>query len=205
MHFQKTQSQFDHGKGRIVNYNDTVVAIAGGRLEGYDMQDFFSHAKVEQLGGQKWSEHDMSPVNGLDSLVAFTALSIGSNLFIFGNYNKFFEIKGHTDCTLGGLQNFWNFDSVLKWDGQSWSSSEHKMYARRFSHTTIVYSGEIYHIGGCNSAWRCGDFSSYSIEKWSETYGSELVYEDSDENTGIYVAPICWPIEFQNMNNTTQE
>ena len=86
MHFNQIQSEFDHFNGRMVNYNDTLLTIGGGRLEGQKFSDFHGNAKVEHFAGQKWSEHDMSPVNGLDSLYAFTALSIDSYLYIFGNF-----------------------------------------------------------------------------------------------------------------------
>ena len=45
----------------------------------------------------------------------------------------------------------------------------------------------------------------FSIEQWSATDGSVLVYEDSDEDTGVYVAPIFWPIHYMEYEEHNEE
>ena len=115
---------------------------------------------------------------------------------------------------LGGWQGDDEFsDSVLKWNGTTWSRLENKMVTGRRGHTTIVYSGNIYHVGGCSYS----DYNNcdnpfrqafyhlrivrrkslihvFSIEQWSETDVSKLVYENGDEHPLSYILTMFWPI-----------
>ena len=68
-----------------------------------------------------WAEHSMSPLRS--PLSRFTALSVEKSLFIF------------------------NEVSVIEWNGTSWETLE-GLCRNRFWHTTVVYAGEIYHMGG---------------------------------------------------------
>ena len=82
MHFNRTEAQFQHRYGQLVQYNKRVLAIAGN-MEEYDEA---RGAAVEELNDEEteWSMHTMSPVNGMMYLIHFTALTLGSKLFIFG-------------------------------------------------------------------------------------------------------------------------
>ena len=61
----------------MLHHNTTLLAIAGYN-EGH------AHAKVEQLEGQTWNENNMSKSKGLEKLRHFTALSKGTDVYIFG-------------------------------------------------------------------------------------------------------------------------
>ena len=73
--FDETESQFDHFGGRIVEFNNTLIAIGGE-----------NNAQVEKLEEKIWTGHpEMSPVGELVNLADFsTLLSTGGNLYIFG-------------------------------------------------------------------------------------------------------------------------
>ena len=40
---------------------------------------------------------------------------------------------------------------VSEWDGSSWSTLTDKLCTGRIHHTTIIYAGDIYHMGHCPS------------------------------------------------------
>ena len=40
-----------------------------------------------------------------------------------------------------------NLQGVLEWDGTSWTSLTNELCTSREYHTTVVYGGEIYHMG----------------------------------------------------------
>ena len=79
---------------------------------------------VEELNRMEltWAAHPMSPI-GFDYIPDFTALTVETSLFIFGRR------------------------SVVEWNGTSWKTLE-EARCRRVRHTTFVYAGEIYHMGG---------------------------------------------------------
>ena len=72
--FDLNETGFDQYRGKLVKYDNTVMAIAR------------RSAKAEQMNMSKlsWAEHPMSPVNGFSRMNCFTALSIEKSLFIFG-------------------------------------------------------------------------------------------------------------------------
>ena len=82
------------------------------------------------------------------------------------------------------------YGSVLKWNGQRWNALANLLRGRQ-THTTIIYSGEIYHIGGWHE-WIGDETHSYmfTIEKWSEETGSTMVLEGLSEHPFSYVIPI---------------
>ena len=80
--FDKTETRFDHFGGKLVKYDNKVMAIAGRNAE---VEEFNPRAKHLYLFMQlSWTEHSMSPVNGYRRLDSFTALSMEKSLFIFG-------------------------------------------------------------------------------------------------------------------------
>ena len=87
MHFNRTETQFIHTYGKLVHYNSRVLAIAG-RMPLVDELEA-GGAPVEELNDEQteWSMHPMSPVNDLMRLSGFTALTSGTKLFIFGQFN----------------------------------------------------------------------------------------------------------------------
>ena len=38
--------------------------------------------------------------------------------------------------------------SVFEWDGAHWKTLVEGLCGNRYRHTTVVYAGEIYHMGG---------------------------------------------------------
>ena len=139
--FYQTETRFDHFGGKLVKYDNKILAIAG---------DNSNEAMVEELNRTKlsWAEHSMSPVKfgGFTrNLDGFTALTVEKSLFIFK------EIY---------LSHFYR--SVFEWDGTSWEALEEGLCRSRSWHTTFVYAGEIYHMGGM--AWN-SDNAWTSIER----------------------------------------
>ena len=41
-----------------------------------------------------------------------------------------------------------SLQEVLEWNGASWKTLKEELCLKRFSHKTLVYGGEIYHMGG---------------------------------------------------------
>ena len=121
--FDQTKTRYGHREGKLVKYNNKVVVIGGMRT-----------AVVEKMKPTHlWAEHKMSPVNGLyhDCFREFTAVSIEKNLFIFG----------------GSVE---NERGVLEWNGNSWLKLENALCTSRLYHTTVVFGGQIYHMGSIN-------------------------------------------------------
>ena len=75
--FDKSETLYRHDKGKLVHYNNKVLAIGADSDDG-------DGAHVEELDEHKWALHTMSPVNGLSRLYGFTALTIASNLLLLG-------------------------------------------------------------------------------------------------------------------------
>ena len=73
--FDRTETQFIHYNGKLVKYDNKIIVIGGKRTP-----------LVEKLNAKqtKWKNHTMGPVNDLDELRGFTALSLKKSLFIFG-------------------------------------------------------------------------------------------------------------------------
>ena len=110
------------------------------------------NAEAEEMNSnQLWARHAMSPVNGYDSWFSgFTALSIETSLFIFGRLRLLSQkIKLISGGFPGGVGYYWDVESrkVLEWNGFSWNAFENELCTRRVYHTTIIYGGEIYHMG----------------------------------------------------------
>ena len=54
-------------------------------------------------------------------------------------------------------------DEVLEWDGTSWNKRSNGLCAPRAYHTTVVYGGEIYHMGQCeDNMWE----DTICINRW---------------------------------------
>ena len=85
MQFNRTETQFEHNKGQLVLYNKRVLAIAGLISNEFAA----GGAAVEELNDEQteWSMHPMSPVYDLTRLRGFTALTSGTDLFIFGQFH----------------------------------------------------------------------------------------------------------------------
>ena len=140
--FDYTETRFGHHEGKLVKYDNKTLAI-GGRLA----------ATVEELDYIKcsWTEHTMSPVNNYNILNYFSALSIDKSLYIFGKLRL--QKKIIKDNTGGSRSDdyldipAWLHD-VLQWNGFVWTTLENKICTKQAHHTTVVYSGAIYHVGG---------------------------------------------------------
>ena len=80
LQFTKTETEHEHVNGQLVEYQNRVLAISGQQFG----------ASVEELNDEQilWSEHHMSPVNGLTAIHDFSALSMESKLFIFGQFHR---------------------------------------------------------------------------------------------------------------------
>ena len=76
--FDQTETQFDHSKGKLVKYDNTVLVIGGDSIWTVPMAEKINPTQLS------WAEHPMSPVNDLIVLYGFTALSLKQSLFIFG-------------------------------------------------------------------------------------------------------------------------
>ena len=133
--FDQTETQFEHDAGNLVKYDNEVIVIGG-----------YSTASVEKLNAKqtKWKKHPMGPVNDLKKLRYFTAVSLKKSLFIFGLLGL---VKLKIKIISAGNR---NRQGVLEWDGTSWTSLLNQLCTRRKHHTTIVYGGEIYHMGRWN-------------------------------------------------------
>ena len=98
--FEETQTQFEHYGGELVHYNSTILGIGSANWNE-------TEAKVEELEGRSWREHKMSPVNDLDKLFWFSALSIESILYVFGNFvNGFLTGKKYKNIQAAGKVKF---------------------------------------------------------------------------------------------------
>ena len=110
----------------IFDQTESQVSHTLGKLVKYDNKTLAIGPgwTVEELDRTtlSWTTHPMSPLNDSStSLYGITALSVEKSLFIF------------------------HLDSVIEWDGNSWKSLEGLCINR--VGTTVVYAGEIYHIG----------------------------------------------------------
>ncbi len=119
--------------GKLVKYDNRVLVVGGeGTAKVEEMiprsRQLYSFVQLS------WVDHPMSPVNDMNAIKGFTALSLDKSLFIFGTSDQ-----GGNAPKRGG-------DIVLEWNGTSWSSLADKLCAKRMYHTTVVY-GEIYHMG----------------------------------------------------------
>ena len=116
----------------IFDLTQTRDSHSAGKFVKYDNKTLaiggWSSSRVEELNRTtlSWADHPMSPVEGSSSLDGFTALTVDKSLFIFAQR------------------------SVIEWNGTSWKTLENGLCRNRFGHTTVVYAGEIYHIGGQN-------------------------------------------------------
>ena len=78
--FYETASQYGHYRGRLVNFNNNLLVIGGGFANTRSW-----NAKVEEFAKPIWNEHPkMSPVNNLNDLRYFSAVSMEDSLYIFG-------------------------------------------------------------------------------------------------------------------------
>ena len=115
---------FDQTETRSPHYDGKFVkydnkTLAIGGTDGGSMVEELNRSNLA------WADHPMSPVNDSSTrLYDFTTLTVEKSLFIFHHV------------------------SVLEWNGTSWKTLEEELCRNRVGHTTFVYAGEIYHMGG---------------------------------------------------------
>ena len=119
----------------IFDQTETQFDHHAGTLVKYDNKTLaiggWSGSRVEELNRTtlSWADHSMSPVEGSSSLDGFTALTVDKSLIIFAQR------------------------SVIEWNGTSWKELEQGLCRHRFRHTTFVYAGAIYHMGGQTTSY----------------------------------------------------
>ena len=57
------------------------------------------------------------------------------------------SISGRLYGTDGYIQTYGEF-ALFEWNGDFWKTLEEGLCRNRYGHTTFIYAGEIYHMGG---------------------------------------------------------